>query len=48
VKIWLAAVIGVVAFLVGVVLAIVIPALYKRCKYPNYTQLKEAMDPAIS
>ena len=48
VKIWLAAVIGAAAFLVGVVLAIVIPALYKRYKYSNYAQFKNEMDPADS
>ena len=47
-KIWLAAVIGAAAFLVGVVLAIVIPALYKRYKYSNYAQFKNEMDPADS
>ncbi|XP_052077702.1 cubilin-like isoform X2 [Mytilus californianus] len=48
VKVWLTAVLCSICFLIGVVLAIVLPALYKRCKYPNYNQLKDIMDPSIS
>ncbi|XP_063413011.1 cubilin-like [Mytilus trossulus] len=48
VKAWLTAVLCIICFLIGVVLTIVLPALYKRWKYPNYNQLKDIMDPSIS
>lgn len=48
VKTYLVVIIALMSFAFGVVLTIVIPAVYKRCRYPNYRHLQDLMEPSVT
>ncbi|XP_048775802.2 cubilin-like isoform X2 [Ostrea edulis] len=47
-KTYLVVIIALMCFAFGVVFTIVIPAVYKRCRYPNYHHLQDLMEPSVS
>lgn len=47
-KTYLVVIIALMCFAFGVVLTIVIPAVYKRCRYPNYRHLQDLMEPSVT
>ncbi|XP_078324325.1 cubilin-like isoform X1 [Crassostrea virginica] len=47
-KTYLVVIIALMCFAFGVVLTIVVPAVYKRCRYPNYRHLQDLMEPTVT
>lgn len=47
-KTYLVIIIALMTFAFGVVLTIVVPAVYKRCRYPNYRHLQDLMEPSVT
>ncbi|KAJ8298255.1 hypothetical protein KUTeg_024786 [Tegillarca granosa] len=48
VKVYIVVIVALLCFAIGVVLTIILPAIYKRIRYPNYSQLKDMMEPSVA